>query len=534
MVQKQLQAALAMEKQQRLAVEAQLQAQEEKARVQEAQLQEQLRAQEEKARVQEAQIQEQRQKLEIIEKWKNARPPGVNCPSSKKSDVLEEAQSQLKEGSPTLHPSFMAAMRVCLAVVPVPLGITSASNLVYEQLQRFTIPERSGYFHDPPNGEAARTSWLSGICSYAFPTYDSHPVLWCHQMPDKKGAKVDIISYCSQSMTNSDLQPSPALPFAIFEIGFEGSKLAQALSYALNGALVLSSPSQVIFSVDLLIRTRQIVLHGFAMPQDEEAGFLWHTVLWKTPLNRQSLARIFYVILEYGHKHNIEYADEFPLLPWVRLGPHCSIDIKSDCILKCYDYRYSDKGEADKRRYQNFVKFLDAEVVLQNKRRNFTVISYPAIEGRHVADSVSQFRALIRNLVRIHEQGLGHGDIRASNVVFGANGLGRFIDFDFSGAVGEATYPVGYNCDIHDGKRHHDAVGGAFLAYEHDWYALGALMINYACPYNETEWNAATELIRKGKPNRALKRLQAISDKALKPITTFEKIFGTGSIILEK
>jgi len=55
---------------------------------------------------------------------------------------------------------------------------------------------------------------------------------------------------------------------------------------------------------------------------------------------------------------------------------------------------------------------------------------------------------LREGLLKLHKAGFVHGDIRPPNILVGADRQPRMIDFDWSGKVGAARYPVGLNRDI--------------------------------------------------------------------------------------
>jgi len=79
---------------------------------------------------------------------------------------------------------------------------------------------------------------------------------------------------------------------------------------------------------------------------------------------------------------------------------------------------------------------------------------------------------LRQGLRELHKAGFVHGDIRAPNILVGVDRQPRLIDFDWSGKVGAARYPVGLNRDIKwpDGTK-----PGGFIETRHDtemldWY----------------------------------------------------------------
>eukprot|EP01094_Clydonella_sp_ATCC50884_P015404 TRINITY_DN25_c0_g1_i6.p1 TRINITY_DN25_c0_g1~~TRINITY_DN25_c0_g1_i6.p1 ORF type:complete len:480 (-),score=96.99 TRINITY_DN25_c0_g1_i6:100-1470(-) len=102
------------------------------------------------------------------------------------------------------------------------------------------------------------------------------------------------------------------------------------------------------------------------------------------------------------------------------------------------------------------------------------VLEYKKIEGSHWPTTGEHVRLMIDNLTSLHGNNFVHGDIRASNMLFGEHG--GFIDFDFGGAHGDRKYPEGYNPNINDGKRHVGAREKQPLEFSHDWFSLAAVM----------------------------------------------------------
>jgi hypothetical protein len=103
------------------------------------------------------------------------------------------------------------------------------------------------------------------------------------------------------------------------------------------------------------------------------------------------------------------------------------------------------------------------------------VIRTPYRPGFHVATKPTSFLPIIDDLVKLHDMGFVHGDIRGFNTVFDENGWGCLIDFDLGGEHGNAQYPRGYQHLLDDGKRLR-ADGSSMIEKWHDWFALGRLI----------------------------------------------------------
>ena len=107
--------------------------------------------------------------------------------------------------------------------------------------------------------------------------------------------------------------------------------------------------------------------------------------------------------------------------------------------------------------------------------RTLKVIMTPYRHGNHVAKKPTSFLSIIDLLEQLHKKGFVHGDIRGFNTVFGEDGEGCLIDFDFGGKAGRAQYPNGYRQALLDGKRFVDN-NSRIIQKWHDWYALGRLI----------------------------------------------------------
>lgn len=76
------------------------------------------------------------------------------------------------------------------------------------------------------------------------------------------------------------------------------------------------------------------------------------------------------------------------------------------------------------------------------------LIRYPLKPGKHLPSSSREDLCVLRHLDRVHKLGYVHGDIIASNLLFGTEGC--VLDFDLCGRVGTDEF----NVNIADGRRH--------------------------------------------------------------------------------
>ena len=121
------------------------------------------------------------------------------------------------------------------------------------------------------------------------------------------------------------------------------------------------------------------------------------------------------------------------------------------------------------------------------------ILEYPFIEGSHEPTSVEEVVHILYQLLTLHKDNCVHGNICASNIVFGQF-KSSLIDFDLSGKDNETKYPEGFVRDIHDGFRHEDAREGSVLRKEHDCFSFSWLMSRYDCEQPVT-WADATKRV---------------------------------------
>eukprot|EP01028_Stygiella_incarcerata_P014129 TRINITY_DN909_c0_g2_i1.p1 TRINITY_DN909_c0_g2~~TRINITY_DN909_c0_g2_i1.p1 ORF type:complete len:698 (+),score=164.79 TRINITY_DN909_c0_g2_i1:48-2096(+) len=158
---------------------------------------------------------------------------------------------------------------------------------------------------------------------------------------------------------------------------------------------------------------------------------------------------------------------------------------KCDSICKIYDYRGRNVCE-DQRRHPNafIITSCLGETYLGSIEvlcccEDVTILCYEKRCGdTYGPKSLKQFTKICRDISLLHEKGYVHGDVRCANIVFGSKESGNawLIDFDFSGKVGRARYPVGWSGNDCIFERHPDANAGKPLEKCHDRYSLGVLL----------------------------------------------------------
>ena len=182
-------------------------------------------------------------------------------------------------------------------------------------------------------------------------------------------------------------------------------------------------------------------------------------------------------------------------------------------VYKSFDYRESSR--AISRKPTLALKYLpDACNVFLNTDLDSTctVISYTKIEGDHAPPNNKSAMGVIDGLRKMHENGDLHLDVKAGNCLFNGTEHDRsaLIDFDLSRPVDGATYPENYVLDIADGQRHRDATPGGCGLYEHDTYALAAVLkLSRPAEGLEEEWDEVCNLVEASQLADAVEMLRS-------------------------
>ena len=88
-------------------------------------------------------------------------------------------------------------------------------------------------------------------------------------------------------------------------------------------------------------------------------------------------------------------------------------------------------------------------------------------------------RSIHARLKTLHEARFVHGDMRSPNILLGPDGDVKFIDFDWSGCIGDARYPTSMNPQI---NWHPDVGLGKPIETEHDFYLVDEAFSEFRQP----------------------------------------------------
>ena len=279
-------------------------------------------------------------------------------------------------------------------------------------------------------------------------------------------------------------------PFCLWEVGITAkSKSTQLARYA-NLCFTLAHDWKKIpfgFILGVALSLDHISVYAYVVTGvDDMRSYLLYTA----PLTPDSCAHVVEFLW-----HQLEKADR---------TRRFSVDTEAtntvrdgDFVYKLYDYRGRNLDIDSKRKTALNLKYISGASLMVDMD-DVKLLQYPWIEGTHLPDSVAHACALLKELRSLHSEGVVHGDVRLSNVVFRANDSVSFIDFDFSGKAGEAKYPARWLHDgLGDGVRHPEAKEYRTLEFVHDVYSAGH-MLSLFHPVGESqrdEWKRAMGML---------------------------------------
>jgi hypothetical protein len=489
---------------------------------------EQLRKEKEQLRKEKEQLRE-KEKLLLLRanaEDKDADLPAVSAPSLAKPSIIDKK----------CQSASVLSLKIYLDVVQVLTagledeqgGIGTALMDVLRMCDRTSLeggpvipPVKAGIFLEDKGAKKAECLYSGALCSTLAAVrrvVGEKDARWLHRVPERTGGEMDI-QLCVIS------SPKVWLPVMVIEVGLrqgKDSKHAQASAYAINVSSQMGAKN-VLLLAEVVIDTTSgefawLTVTGCHVVAADR--LLARVLLWTGPLTAASwdnLLRGCDMVAKWN-----TWQGERPIWKCV----NANVAVSDSVVYKAFDYRGRMVVEDARRRADlslDLIQHCERVVVC----KDLVVISYPRLEGSHKPTTVGHFLCLLESLARLHKRGIVHGDIRASNIIFDANGGATLIDFDFSGGE-HCRYPPGFNTKIGDGKRARGARSGSNLSFEHDWEALAGLM-EMAHPVDQTLWKNATSAVESGNIQGAVKLLDGKDDVSLEFRVGTEESKGTGS-----
>jgi hypothetical protein len=210
-------------------------------------------------------------------------------------------------------------------------------------------------------------------------------------------------------------------------------------------------------------------------------------------LNAANLERLLYIMYGWVNYCIEQMNSSKDITLKLRSKKESNVIDLGEVIVKSYDYR-SISGRKTKierspqfydGRFQNF-RYLARWHDAVEPSDSLVIVQYDKVKGTHMPTCVGHLKNLLRELQCLHNECIVHGDIRLSNVIFSIVSnqsddeiKTTLIDFDFSGAHENKTYPSRFNLEIGDGSRHANARSGFCLKYEHDVHSVFWIIEKY-------------------------------------------------------
>lgn len=218
------------------------------------------------------------------------------------------------------------------------------------------------------------------------------------------------------------------------------------------------------------------------------------------------------------------------------LRKHCNVVMLDNKIFKSFDYREISGRSyvlpAFRRDPLHYDKsdLAGMNLVVEwasdsNPHDRLQILTYDMVPGVHYPSVVGHMILVMKKTAQLHTQGIVHGDLRFSNIVFSkandAAVVSTIIDFDYSGPAGEKAYPPQFNHSIADGFRHEHARAYDILRPEHDIAALKWMCAQYRPKKTDLreKWSLCVDELSEGIPD-VVDRLEEYKLEELEPVGT--------------
>lgn len=416
----------------------------------------------------------------------------------------------------------------------------ACSQELRARLTKLELRDDSGLYsqrtRSSPSGELAYTSIVGSVLSEFFSSpADGLKLHWYHQLAVAAGIVDIIATVCSATAS---------YPVAVIEFGWTSKdKWAQCLAYGSNLASTLFGSRTPLLAIMWNVEPQmpcnaQIELQvlGFH-PCHAEESRMSAIATWKGEGSEQSIAKLLSTVGLFAQHIMGMQTSRASRSEWSYPSRTVAIErpiAGRAMVHKLYDYRKELRGPPDfQRKHKQMVRFgKKVEYELGGESSDLVVLQYPYIDGEHIAASVQHFVSAIQSVGQLHEEGVVHGDIRASNLVFEGNGSCTLIDFDFAGSTSD-RYPKRFvhNQNLNDVVRHTGAQADSLLCFEHDWHALASIMEMHeihSCDGKATyDWERAIELLRTGKWQSSRELLLVHSSVRVAPTERLKNAVGS-------
>ena len=394
---------------------------------------------------------------------------------------------------------------------------TSSSSSAFPE-QHETSSSSSAILQHKETSSSSSTSSEQHETSSSFSAVPS--LLWCHQMR-VKGSFMDI---CGYERVNQGWNPR-----VVWEMSCDGDKSEQLFAY-INNLDSQQADGHGLFVLGIVLRIADaptIAVKAYYKAIDDDKKLKLAVVdLYSAIFDGESLARVLTAIRCWKS------------FPYSTFTPPPSLYQRNVCIdekfvTKVFDYRERNIDVSlNRRQHDQSLEYIqDCKVVVSVT--DLVIIRYPYISGSHLPNSVQEVEGVLSSLIRVHDDGKVHMDIRASNLVFAPRGRGgTVIDFDFCSLESNAVYPSNFCLVIGDGLRHNDVACGGKGSKVHDCFSLASVLrlCSPVCIDFKNEWDEICIMIESCQLQEALDSIQRCEKNyKLKSDVRVSVDVGTGS-----
>ena len=339
-------------------------------------------------------------------------------------------------------------------------------------------------------GELSYTSVLASCLAASKTQFGGLKARWLHQIVDRAGGEIDLL--CCSVDEKTGVWNVVMLGEAGFKVGCT-TKDVQVAAYGANVSPMMVY-NEVLLLVELIVSPTNVNddfwLRVSATFLPVGGPKLKRVRVWEGAFDARSCEGLLCAcdaVVQYNRTiSRAVAADRISDNMWRRDGR----------IYKVYDYRNRAVAVDQRRDHTHSLKLIDG-ARSELCGTDINVISYPEIAGGSAPSSVQHVISLIRAVRLLHDKGIVHADVRASNAIFCADGNAVLIDFDWSGPPKERKYPAGFCSDIDDGARARDVEGGRPVKFCHDYFAVGAIMEMCEVPQAvRTAWRSVSEQLK--------------------------------------
>ena len=460
----------------------------------------------------------------------------IRTPSSATETTIRSHKAD-HSASIMSHKALLEAQIDILSKEATPKWVTDCARVILSDV-RFRPHDAVG-IGAKKKDEPSTTAVFHSILQFYSPrteVSDKPEVLWLHQF---RGIDVSGVRY-QPGREKSGYEPRVFMEFALSST-MGNDKVSQLFSYVNN-------------SVQEVEKRRWLVALGVLVKLNEVGGtielFAYHTInegiRWKLATvklfagswDASTVGRLVWTLYKFVSRNPDEfnYPANFREISMNNNNSNVMINDDATFVYKVFDNRY--KIQKSRRQWLASKQNIEGcEVVIASDDTDtaeMAILKYPYIQGSHLPEDSQQVATCVVALRSLHEAGLVHCDIRASNIIFRPAGS-KIIDFDFTAKTADAVYPSTFNLKIPDGERHHGVSREGCATQEHDCYALGAVL-SLVVPTDETDrelWNAVIANTKLGQLSDVINSLEERIFK-LVPVKKHLDFRPTGSPKLKK